>query len=123
MTWPGWERELLGAFGLAPTPQRLRFLDAWAACEGGSAKFNPLNTTFDVAGAGKYNSAGVRNYFDPAMGIGATVLTLRLPYYRRVMSALRSDGLTAESILRAGRADVAKWGTNPDCLATRLRAS
>ena len=121
MTWPEWESQLLEAMGITPTPQRVTFLAAWAACEGGHAAFNPLNTTWRVAGATPYNHAGVMHYTDSMMGLAATMLTLRLPYYAHLRTALRTKDLRASAILAAGRSDVAKWGTNPDCLAAKLR--
>lgn len=120
MIWTGWDRELLGALDVPATRARLRFLAAWAACEGGSASYNPLNTTYNVAGATTYNSAGVRNYQDRMMGLAATLLTLRLPYYAHLLQALRTPGLSAASIARRGARDMATWGTSAACVERRL---
>ena len=119
--WAGWERELLGALGLSPTRARLDFLAAWQACEGGSARFNPLNTTQPVPGATSYNSAGVRNYPDRFAGVAALLLTLRLDYYRELRDALRAEHLDAPAIAARSTNSIHTWGTDPTCIARRLR--
>lgn len=120
MIWPGWDKELLGALDIPATRARLRFLAAWAACEGGSADFNPFNTTYDIAGSTRYNSAGVRNYSDRIEGLAATLLTLRLPFYAHLLAALREPSLSAASIARRSASSLQTWGTNPLCVERRL---
>jgi hypothetical protein len=116
MTWPGWEHELLGALGISPTRSRLSFLRAWARCEGGRAHFNPLNTTFELAGSRRYNSAGVQSYLDRYQGLAATLLTLRLDYYRELLYALRTPGLSAAAIAEQSHTALATWGTGSRCI-------
>jgi len=120
-TWTGWESELLGALGEHATRPRIRFLRAWAACEGGTARFNPLNTTLYLSGSTAYNRAGVRNYDDAIMGLAATLLTIRLGYYSGIRAALRATDITAAQIALRSRSGIRTWGTNPDCVIRRLQ--
>lgn len=122
MIWPNWDRELLGALGMPATPTRLRFLDAWAACEGGTAKYNPLNTTQLVPRAWTYNEAGVKHYPDALSGLAATLLTLSLPYYRDIRRALLT-GETPCAVARLSRRGLATWGTGHSCIEARLGCS
>lgn len=108
--------------GLEPTTERVRFFRAWAACEGGRASYNPLNTTYPAMGATEYNSVGVRNYADELQGVACTLATIRLSYYSRLRKALATNGLSAEQILHRGAGDVATWGTDPACIRRVLAA-
>jgi len=114
--FPNWHRRLLQAMGIVPTNSRLDFLAAWAQAEGGTARFNPLNTTEKVPGSKAYNSAGVQHYSDALQGIAATLLTLRLHYYDRLRAALAADGISALEILSRSTSDVRTWGTNPNTI-------
>ena len=120
MTWNGWEHELLGAMGIKPSAARLSFLRAWAACEGGTARFNPFNTTLELAGATRYNRAGVRSYSDRYQGLAATLLTLRLPYYDALRKALAAPNLSAVAIARRSTVALDTWGTGTACILGRL---
>lgn len=122
MTFDGWQRAILSGLGVATSKERSRFLSGWAACEGGTARFNPLNTTLRLAGSERFNSAGVQSYQDELQGVAATLLTLRLVYYGKLRHALRTPGIGADDILRASAQDIAKWGTNPDCIKRWLRS-
>lgn len=121
MTFPGWDRKLLIALGADARPEQLRFIRAWQHAEGGTAHFNPLNTTYKLPGATTYNSVGVRNYPDELSGLAAHLLTLRLPYYARLVAAIRSPTLTAEQILEAGQTGIRTWGTSTNLIAGVLR--
>lgn len=87
---------------------------AWAAqmqAEGGSARFNPFNTTLEMPGASDYNSVGVKNYASATQGIEATVKTLRGKGhgYEVILRRLR-DNASATLIVKAiGESD---WGTD-----------
>lgn len=120
MTWPQWDEQLLSALGVAPTPPRRAFLAAWAACEGGHASFNPLNTTFNLTGATLYNPQGVKDYRDRLQGLAATLLTLRLSYYADLRAALAAPNLTAKQILERSSRSVRSWGTSTECIGQRL---
>jgi hypothetical protein len=120
LTYAGWQKRLLGGLGIAPSAERLIFLSAWSRAEGGSARWNPLNTTYDVVGAIDYNSAHVKHYLDAAQGTAATILTIRLPYYRALLAALGTDGMTARDIVRGGSAGLDTWGTGARSVAKLL---
>jgi len=87
---------------------------AWAAelqAEGGSAKFNPTNTTLRLPGSTNYNSVGVQNYTSAEQGIEATVKTLKQQCcgYYKIRRRLRAN-LSARKIVRGfGESE---WGTN-----------
>lgn len=108
--YPGWQQSLLRLIGAPVTRQNLRFLDAWQRAEGGSARFNPLNTTQRAPGAGSYNSVGVRNYSSPIQGSRALATTILNGHYGGLVRGLRSgntDPHRLASILGAS-----PWGTS-----------
>jgi len=121
LRYEGYRTRFLGALGILPTRERLRFLEGWARAEGGTARFNAFNTTYAVVGSTRYNDVGVRNYEDAEMGIAATVLTIRLPYYDHLVAALRAPGLSAEEICRQGGQDLNTWGTGASNVRRNLR--
>lgn len=119
-TFPRWDDRLLVAFDVKPTAARRKFLQAWAACEGGGARFNPLNTTLQLRGSRRYNAAGVQHYLDAEMGLAATILTLRLAYYRPIIVALRTPSLSARTIGERSASAIGIWGTNSACVERAL---
>jgi len=99
------------------TPANQLALEAWHACEGGAAAYNPLNTTLWQPGCSNYNSFGphgayhVRNYPDAATGIRATVLTMENGHYPHIVAGLRA-GDSAYNIVRgAASGEMDTWGT------------
>jgi hypothetical protein len=120
VTFPGWAGRVLYGIGVEPNHERVKFLNAWAACEGGTADFNPLNTTMPMEGARTYNSAGVREYADSIQGVAATILTLRLGYYRKLRQELAAPHRTARQIAVGSREAIHTWGTDPQCIIRRL---
>ncbi len=89
----------------------------WARAEGGSAEWNPLNTTEPMAGASDYNTSGVKNYPSPVAGIAATAVTLSLGPYRKLwanMQRAKKDKLTPEEIVLQSRQAFDTWGTGAD---------
>lgn len=84
-------------------------LAAWHRAEGGSATWNPFNTTQDAAGATSYNSVGVKNYPNEATGISATVKTLLNGNYPGILRALRADAFDIHAL--ASAVDSSVWGT------------
>lgn len=111
----GWQQTLLRRVGAPVTPENLRFLNAWAQAEGGSASNNPFNTTEPLPGATSYNSVGVRNYSTPQQGLDATVRTLTgsIGNYGPILSALRS-GTSAQAAAQAVAGS--QWGTGSGVL-------
>lgn len=112
--WNGWGAQLLGQLGAPATPQNLKFLQAWQRAEGGSASYNPLNTTQGFNGATSYNSAGVKNYGSASAGLAATKATLLNGRYGNIVGDLRSGHATAAQLAT----DVANspWGTGSGVL-------
>lgn len=106
---PGWQAAILRGVGAPPTPQNLKFLNAWAQAEGGSASNNPFNTTQNGAGAiSNYNGVGVKNFNSPAAGIAATIATLKNGHYAPILAALsRGNSAMADAQAEAQT----PWGT------------
>lgn len=104
---------VLNLIGAPVTPNTLTLCRTWQGYEGGSAAWNPWNTTQWAEGATTYNSAGVKNYPDEATGEMATANTVRNGYYPDVLAAFRADlpmnqwGNSAAII-----AQINTWGTH-----------
>src|SRR5258706_11254188 len=94
-------------------------LAIWQACEGGSATWNPINTTQPEPGATNYNSVGVKNYPDKATGIRGTATTLTNGYYPGIVADLRSGSFPPYLIVQRNSSEFSKWGTSVPCLASR----
>ncbi len=110
-TWNGWEKSILGWIEYPQSQDNVDFLDQWQRYEGGTAAYNPLNTTWKMPGSTDYNSAGVQNYVSAAQGAEATARTLKDGYYPHVLAALQS-GSPCEYTDRAGLVnDITTWGT------------
>jgi hypothetical protein len=118
--WSGWQTELLDTLGAPHSASNLALLNAWQGCEGGSATFNPLNTTQPGPGATNYNSAGVKNYPDNLTGLVATAATLTNGFYNGIVGDLRRGNVPADQILGRNSAEFATWGTQVSCIAGAL---
>lgn len=88
-----------------------KLLGAWAKAEGGTAKYNPLNTTLPWKNSTTYNAAGVKNYATGADGIAATAATLENGLYNGILRDLRAGRKTAAEIVNGNAAEFDKWGT------------
>lgn len=82
---------------------------AWSGAEGSDARFNPFDTTWVAAGSDDFNPTGVQNYPDLKTGIQATVDTLNLSYYTKVIEELLT-GTSMEGICAA--VGDSPWGTD-----------
>jgi hypothetical protein len=82
---------VLQAIGVLPTSDNVNILKYWQTFEGGNAKNNPLNTTYNLTGATDYNTAKVKNYATAEDGIKATAKTLLLNYYKPIVKALKEN--------------------------------
>lgn len=104
---------VLQAIAAPATPNTLRLCRTWQGYEGGSAAWNPWNTTQWAVGATVYNSAGVKNYPDETTGIHATAATLTNDYYPSIVAAFRDD-LPAEQwgLIPAILNEIDLWGTH-----------
>jgi len=109
---PDWRERILLGVGARPTTENLRFFDAWAHSEGGSAENNPFNTTQVSGQKRNYNDLGsgigVQRYLTPQQGIDATINTLTNGRYGNIIGALRAgdDAMKAAAALRDS-----PWGT------------
>lgn len=109
-TWQGWEQQLLNAIGAPVTSENVSFLDKWANAEGGSAAYNPMNTTQPEPGATNYNSVGVKEFGNAAQGIDATAKTLTNGYYPDILAGLKSGDPFAH-ITDSFKKELDIWGT------------
>lgn len=105
-----WVRDLLVAIGGPGTLENAVALVAQCQAEGGSAKFNPLNSTRDAPGATDYNSVHVKNYTMYEQGIDVTAQMLRQTNMRLLFDVLRRGG-TAGNYWTA--LALSPWGTRP----------
>lgn len=117
--WLGWEAQVLQKLGALAGPHAVGLLRAWQSCEGGSAAFNPLNTTQPEPGATDYNSVHVKNYPSQEVGLRATVATLTNGFYPGIVRDLRMGTYTPAAIVARNAAEFSKWGTSTVCLAKR----
>lgn len=115
-----WKFRLLRAIHARGVKQNRRLLDAWARAEGGTARFNPLNTTQPWPGATDYNSVHVKNYPSGSAGVTATAATLTNGHYDGLCADLRQGAKTAERIVADRRDEIHTWGTNPDTILAVL---
>lgn len=104
------------------TAETMRFLAAWARCEGGDALNNPLNTTYPMPYSWDYNTtAHVKNYGKPIEGICATASTFaREDYLLALWKDLQNGSYTAEQLLDRNEIAIQHWGTNTRLFAQVL---
>jgi hypothetical protein len=96
---------VLAAIAAPPTKANIQSMTAWRTHEcpwdsnppdGAMYTHNPLNTTLNAPGAVSINSVGVKRYPNTAIGLAATVATLR--GYSQITGALRTGrGLCGQS--------------------------
>ena len=101
-------KAVLTGVGAPVTNNNLLYLYAWRQAEGGSAAFNPFNTTQKALGATNYNKVGVKNYTSAQQGINATVKTLLNGRYSDIISSLKADAAPSQT---AEALAVSPWGT------------
>lgn len=104
-----WAKAMLKALGAPIKEDSIDALKTWARFEGGhfknTAAFNPLNTTYSMAGATSMNKVGVKAYKNWEDGIQATVSSLTGNRasergYAAIVEALRK-GADKDAILAA----------------------
>ncbi len=104
-----WATGLLGKLGAPVSEASINALTTWMRHEGGhwknSANYNPLNTTYSMAGSTSMNSVGVKSYKSWEDGYAATVGTLTganadARGYTAIVNALKS-GASTDAILDA----------------------
>lgn len=106
-----WKFRLLRAIHAKGVRENRRLLAAWARAEGGTARYNPLNTTQPWPGASDYNSVHVKNYASGASGIAATAATLTNGRYNGIVGSLRGGSLTARRIVELHGSEFDTWGS------------
>lgn len=99
---------ILRGIGAAASPEALTFFRAWRQAEGGTARYNPFNTTLRVTGSADYNRVGVQHYPSARAGVDATVTTLLNRRYAALVQAIR-EGRSARAMADALAAS--PWGT------------
>jgi hypothetical protein len=125
---PNWAPRLLAVLGAPRSAENLRLLAAWAVAEGGTAKWNPLNTTYPLAwGSSRYNNSEVKNYSQPTGGVCATALTLATSHqpdntltYGGILGDLQGGKKTAEQIVNDNAAEFHTWGTGTSVILSVL---
>lgn len=114
MTRERWARSFLRKIGAPESKRNLLVVISWIQAEGGTALWNPLNTTKYVPGSTPYNYANVRNYPTYAAGMLATVETLNygaereLYGYRPIRRLLRASARPRRTLRAIERSE---WGT------------
>ena len=106
-----WRFRLLRAIHARGSAENRKLLRAWARAEGGTAAYNPLNTTEPWPGSTNYNSVGVRNYPTAAAGIAATAATLVNGHYDGLVANLRAGSFTARQMVERNAHEFDVWGT------------
>lgn len=87
---------------------------AWARAEGGTARFNPFNTTERWPGSTPYNAKGVQNYHSGTDGIAATVRTLENGDYPGLVRDFRAGKKSARALVVDNAAELNRWGTGAE---------
>jgi len=117
-----WASSFIDAIGAVHGDRNAWALVSWMQAEGGNAKWNPLNTTWDmhVAGQSNYNSTGVKNYPSFEVGLEAskkTILQTNPDYgFVAILRRLRNDAPAFKTLLAV---EDSRWGTGGlalDCL-------
>lgn len=110
-----WWQAILSGLSAPDTANNRSNLNAWTACEGGTATFNPFNTTLPWPRSTCYNSVCVRNYANFQDGVSATIATLEQGNMSDIRHALQND-LDRAAFADAIGAD--PWGTSAACIRT-----
>jgi len=83
--------EVLKGIGVSrPNDAQIKMMKIWRQKEGGSATYNPFNTTYKLDGTSTFNDDGVKNYLTKSDGITATIKTLKLERYTKIVEAIKN---------------------------------
>lgn len=114
-------KSILSCIGAPATVENMKFLYAWRQAEGGTAKYNPFNTSRKKQNATFYNClskdssgkciSGVKNYSTKEDGIQATCETLKLPMYSELVNQLKSGTHSANELAKNNLTALKTWGT------------
>lgn len=127
-----WIERLCAILEIPVNHQIVRFFTAWGRAEGGSATWNPLNTTNHVQSkahgnwqTNDYNTTTVANFNHPWQGVLATADTMEQDVFHSLAVSLRqakANGATAEQLVSANSAAIKTWGTNPQTMLDVLKS-
>ena len=124
-TPPDFDVRVLTALKGKVNHENQRLFQGWRRTEGGSAEWNPLNSTLFVRGVTSntnYNDIPVRNYRYEIGGVAATILTFiqrdnaGKMLYGGIVSDLQAGVKSAEQIVKDRQAQFKMWGTDTTLL-------
>jgi hypothetical protein len=106
-------KDILKGLGISnPNKFQIQFMQSWRQHEGGSAAWNPLNTTKSKTGSLPYNNVNVQNYPDRQTGLDATIQTLLLDFYKNVVKNIKDikdeNGISKTMVA----VNDSPWGSN-----------
>lgn len=111
---------VLHGIGAPVNQHTLGAMIGWFNAEGGnwnnSARYNPLNTTLNMPGAGSINSVGVKSYSSWGQGIQATVQTLKQGNMSGIVQAFKNSDPQGVIHAIAG----SPWGTSGQLVAQTI---
>jgi hypothetical protein len=106
---PSWIVGVLNGIGAPLTSNNVRSLELWAGSENTAAKWNPLATTEPASGATSFNSVGVRNYPNEAIGVQATVQTLQQSNMTQIRNSLVNNAPVSDT---TAAINSSPWGSH-----------
>jgi len=95
-----WAKQLLTMIGAPVTPGNTEFIYQWEKAEGGGGKYNPLNQGPvpghpELTTTGQQYGGGAADFASWQAGLQGAVDYLNMPYYRDVLSNLKSNNPVA----------------------------
>lgn len=103
-----WSEQFLLGINAPVNTHTLSAISGWLEGENTKARNNGLATTRSGHGGTAFNSAGVKNYPTFAQGMAATIETISLVSYRKLLAEIRK-GTSAHAIAKLIVAS--PWGT------------
>jgi hypothetical protein len=121
-----WAADILANLGAPHSQNNVNNLAAWNACESAASPSscgyalnysNPFNSEQYGAARTGYvcNSTQVPTYANYNSGLWSTLMTLRMPVFAPIVSALRRDASRQEFAAAVGDTG---WGTSAACIAS-----
>lgn len=116
--------QVLSSLNIPVSEGAIQFLITWSNFEKRAAGrphgFNPLNTTKDLSRIDKgqtnfnrNNGYPVKSYSTQEFGVKATADTLKLPYYKNIVAALKAGAPPALAYQKKGIArEIRTWGSH-----------
>lgn len=118
-----WATQVIRRLGYQPNARNVSNLVGWAKAEGGhnanDARYNYLNTTQPMPGAGNTGTQGnIKVYRNLQQGVEATVKTLKNGRYGGIIQALNGSPQSLASAI-----DQSPWGTHNPSLASIIASA